>query len=49
MERLHNSGCRAQIDLVCMQILDNCKCLEVVPKLTPEVMAELDEALGTKP
>ena len=32
-----------------MQLEANLGCLDVVPKLTPEVLAELDEAMGTKP
>ena len=32
-----------------VQLEDNFKCLEVVPKLTPDIMKELDEAIGTKP
>ena len=31
------------------QVLDNIKALEVLPKLTPEVLAKLDEILGNKP
>ncbi|KAJ7606660.1 NADP-dependent oxidoreductase domain-containing protein [Roridomyces roridus] len=31
------------------QLLENLKALEVIPKLTPEVMARIEEALGNKP
>ncbi|KAL4794202.1 NADP-dependent oxidoreductase domain-containing protein [Aspergillus venezuelensis] len=31
------------------QIVDNVESLKVLPKLTPEVLAEIDEALGNKP
>lgn len=31
------------------QVLDNVKSLELLPKLTPEVMGELDEYLRNKP
>ena len=31
------------------QIEENVKSLQFVAKLTPEVLAELDEAMGTKP
>ncbi|KAI9374711.1 NADP-dependent oxidoreductase domain-containing protein [Aspergillus egyptiacus] len=31
------------------QIVDNVECLNVLPKLTPEVMAEIDQVLGNKP
>jgi aryl-alcohol dehydrogenase-like predicted oxidoreductase len=31
------------------QIVDNVESLKVLPLLTPEVMAEIDEALGNKP
>ena len=29
--------------------MDNLKALEVIPKLTPEIIARLDEILGNKP
>ncbi|KAF5312228.1 hypothetical protein D9619_002506 [Psilocybe cf. subviscida] len=31
------------------QVLDNLKALEVLPKLTPEIMAKVDRILGNKP
>jgi aryl-alcohol dehydrogenase-like predicted oxidoreductase len=31
------------------QIHDNCKALELIPKLTPEVMEEIEGILGNKP
>ncbi len=31
------------------QVLDNLKALEVLPKLTPEVLEKLDQILGNKP
>ncbi len=31
------------------QIHDNCKALELIPKLTPEVLAEIEEILENKP
>ncbi|KAF8204131.1 voltage-gated potassium channel beta-2 subunit [Pholiota molesta] len=31
------------------QILDNLKALEVIPKLTPEILAKIDHILGNKP
>jgi predicted aldo/keto reductase-like oxidoreductase len=31
------------------QILDNLKALEVIPKLTPEILAKIDQILGNKP
>jgi aryl-alcohol dehydrogenase-like predicted oxidoreductase len=31
------------------QIHDNCKALELIPKLTPEVMAEIEEIFDNKP
>ena len=31
------------------QFESNMKCFDVLPKLTPEVMAKIDEAIGTKP
>jgi voltage-dependent potassium channel beta subunit len=31
------------------QLLENLKALEVVPKLTPEVLGKMDEIVGTKP
>lgn len=31
------------------QLQDNLGCLEVLPKLTPAVMATLDDALGNRP
>jgi len=30
-------------------VIDAVKSLDVVPKLTPEIMKEIDEALGNKP
>ena len=34
---------------VCVQIEDNMKALDFMDKLTPEVMAEIDAAMGSKP
>jgi aryl-alcohol dehydrogenase-like predicted oxidoreductase len=31
------------------QLLENLKALEVLPKLTPELMQRIDDTLGTKP
>ena len=31
------------------QVLDNLKALEVIPKLTPDVLAKIDEIVGNKP
>ena len=31
------------------QVHDNCKALKLIPKLTPEVMQEIDAVLGNKP
>jgi aryl-alcohol dehydrogenase-like predicted oxidoreductase len=31
------------------QIEENLKALDVLPKLTPEIMKEIDEILGNKP
>jgi len=31
------------------QLEENLKALEIIPKLTPEILAKIDEALGTKP
>ena len=31
------------------QVWDTVKCLELLPKMTPEVMKEIDETLGNKP
>jgi aryl-alcohol dehydrogenase-like predicted oxidoreductase len=31
------------------QVIDNVKSLEVLPKLTPEIMAQIDEYLQNKP
>jgi len=31
------------------QILDNLKALEVLPKLTPQIMEKIDKLLGNKP
>ncbi len=31
------------------QVLDNLKALEVLPKLTPEVLAKIEEILDNKP
>ena len=31
------------------QLESNLKCFDVLPKLTPDVMAKIDEAVGTKP
>lgn len=31
------------------QIVQNVKCLQVLEKLTPEIMAEIDVAVGNKP
>ena len=31
------------------QVLDNLKALDVIPKLTPEVLDKIDEILGNKP
>ena len=31
------------------QVLDNLKALEVIPKLTPEVLEKIEEILGNKP
>lgn len=31
------------------QVLDNLKALDVIPKLTPEVLAKIDKILGNKP
>ena len=32
-----------------LQIEANTRCLEIVPKLTGEIMTELDDILGNKP
>ena len=39
---------RALSHSLCLS-LSLCRCFEVLPKLTPEVMAKIDEAIGTKP
>lgn len=31
------------------QVLDNLKALEIIPKLTPEIDAKIEEILGNKP
>lgn len=31
------------------QIIENLKSLELIEKLTPEIMAQIDEVLGNKP
>lgn len=31
------------------QVADNVKSLELLPKLTPEIMAEIDDVMGNKP
>jgi aryl-alcohol dehydrogenase-like predicted oxidoreductase len=31
------------------QIVENVKCLAIIDKLTPEIMAEIDELVGSKP
>jgi hypothetical protein len=31
------------------QIHDNCKALKLIPKLTPEILDEIDGVLGNKP
>ena len=31
------------------QVLDNLKALEVIPKLTPEVLEKVEEIIGSKP
>lgn len=31
------------------QVLDNLKALEVIPKLTPDVLAKIEEIVGNKP
>jgi aryl-alcohol dehydrogenase-like predicted oxidoreductase len=31
------------------QVADNVKSLELIPKLTPEIMAEIDEVMENKP
>jgi aryl-alcohol dehydrogenase-like predicted oxidoreductase len=31
------------------QIVENVKCLQVLEKLTPEIMEEIDELVGSKP
>lgn len=33
----------------CEQVEDNMKALDFVEKLTPEVMSQIDEAMGSKP
>jgi aryl-alcohol dehydrogenase-like predicted oxidoreductase len=31
------------------QVVENVKCLQLLPRLTPEIMAEVDELVGSKP
>jgi aryl-alcohol dehydrogenase-like predicted oxidoreductase len=31
------------------QLLENLKAIEVIPKLTPEILAKIDDILGNKP
>jgi aryl-alcohol dehydrogenase-like predicted oxidoreductase len=31
------------------QVLENVKCLQLVDRLTPEIMQEIDELIGSKP